>query len=173
VSIEWKFFAHHYRRESVSWKQFCSSGGGAIRFYGIQLIALLAEQGYRTVVSSQSSGPSPEEIVTWTAAFSGNELPDCEVVVDTKNVLTSFRVVRLEESIATTIVAGADPFGVEEGLALAGCADKRVPSIARLCRSLWEDAEDVYKWYGDTLALWRAVENRTSFKKCLAAATPR
>jgi hypothetical protein len=168
VRIEWRFFAHHFRLRSASWKRFCSSGGGAIRFYGIQLIALLAERGYERVVSSQSSGPSPEEIVRWVATFSGNELPDCDVVVDTKDAITGFRVVRAVDGTATTVVAQADPFGSEERAASPGSSDGRVPLLARLCRSLWGDSEDVYGRYRDTLALWRAVEDRTSFERCSA-----
>ena len=42
VSIEWNFYAHHYIKKELSWKQDPSLGGGALNFYCIHLIAWLA-----------------------------------------------------------------------------------------------------------------------------------
>jgi len=47
--ISWSFIAPHYSNNALVWKRFNSLGGGALRFYGIHLIALLAEIGYRKV----------------------------------------------------------------------------------------------------------------------------
>src|SRR6266508_2581914 len=61
LSIHWSFLAHHYLNNLDNWKRFNDAGGGALRFYGIQMIALLAEAGYRNVVSSRAFGPSSNE----------------------------------------------------------------------------------------------------------------
>ena len=49
LSISWRFLAHHFQHALFNWKRSSSTGGGAIRFYGIQLIAMLAQSGYRLV----------------------------------------------------------------------------------------------------------------------------
>ena len=50
IELDWSFRAHHYAFGLANWKRFVSSGGGAIRFYGIHLVALLGEIGYDTVM---------------------------------------------------------------------------------------------------------------------------
>jgi len=67
LRIQWRFLAHHLAHQLHIWKRFNSTGGGAIRFYGIQLIALLAEFGYREIVESKATGPTRDEVAGWTA----------------------------------------------------------------------------------------------------------
>ena len=166
LRICWSFLAHHFLYRSDSWKRYCSFGGGAVRFYGIHLIALLAELGYTKVSSSQTFGSNAEEIVRWSATFSGRELPDCDVVVDTKAMSNQFRIERLVNSTTTTVVSQVDPFGSEENTSFSYGLDKRVSPLACLCRSLWGDSGNVYGWYRDTIILWCRVEDCTSFEVC-------
>ena len=44
--FEWKFKARHFIHKRETWKKIHSKGGGAIRFYGIHLIAILGDMGY-------------------------------------------------------------------------------------------------------------------------------
>lgn len=45
IDFRWRFHAHHYRHGLDTWKRYPSQGGGALNFYGIHLIALLARYG--------------------------------------------------------------------------------------------------------------------------------
>ena len=90
--IHWSFYAHHYRYEMYKWKRFHNQGGGAIRFYGIQIIALLAEIGYLDVKISRSFGVNLNESEKWVAVVSGLGLPDCKIVVDTKSSVNKFQI---------------------------------------------------------------------------------
>lgn len=166
--IQWSFLAHHFRHDLRNWKRFTDSGGGAIRFYGIQLIALLAELGYRDVISSYSFGNSVEVIQRWQASFRGPGLPECEVAVDTRRAIEKFRAELVFDSAAESDAVFADlndPFESKatsegfEGL------DRRLPVLSRLCSTLWEQTVDESAWYKATIELWRSIEERTSFTK--------
>ena len=81
VEIDWRFRAHHYAFGLANWKRSVSAGGGVLRFYGIHLLALLAELGYRTVTGSAIAADARDEAEAWRAHFSGPGLPVCFVRV--------------------------------------------------------------------------------------------
>jgi predicted dehydrogenase len=164
LHITWGFLAHHYRHPSATWKRHQSSGGGALRFYGIQLITLLAELGYKNVSSSKIFGPDADEIVRWSASFSGTGLPDCRVAIDTRATSNEFRIERSGPDAMNVLVNQPDPFEATQDAPLPGELDRRVPLLTRLYRSLWDEQTDTYAWYRGTLDLWSAVENVTLFE---------
>jgi predicted dehydrogenase len=167
LTIRWSFMAHHFRHNLQNWKRFNSAGGGAIRFYGIHLIALLSEIGYRNVSLSQASGTSPEEVEKWVAIFEGPGLPECEVIVDTKSNVSEFKIELASNSTAvltTTVFANlSDPFESQNKVYELDQIDQRVPILSQLCRSLWEDGTKEYEWYNATNWLWLTIENKTQF----------
>jgi predicted dehydrogenase len=162
--IQWSFLAHHFRHDLSNWKRFNKSGGGAVRFYGIQLIALLAELGYQTVVSSRGFVNSPDEVDKWTASFSGPELPECDVALDARSATEKFSAELLFNRTPGAVFADLrDPFDSSTGAESPEGLDRRVPALTRLCRSLWEQTNDEESWYKTTIDLWRRVEERTNF----------
>lgn len=167
LSIQWNFLSHHFRNDLRNWKRFNVSGGGAIRFYGIQLIALLAEIGYRDVIWSRSSGKSVHEVEKWSASFAGPGLPECDIAVDTRAVVDKFGVELLSNSSPErhTVFANLiDPFDSTGGACQSGKLDSRVSMLSRLCRSLWEQSSSENVWYEATIELWRRVEEQTRFE---------
>merc|ERR1711991_704540 len=50
LNLNWEFMAHHYIKNLDTWKNKHSHGGGALRFYGIHVIALLAYVGYNNII---------------------------------------------------------------------------------------------------------------------------
>lgn len=165
--IRWSFLAHHFRHELRNWKRFTDSGGGAVRFYGIQLIALLAELGYEVVNSSHSFGNSPDVIEKWTASISGPGLPECEIAVDTRSAIEKFNASFLNSAMEPSLILADlnDPFESATTAEPSEGLDRRVPVLSRLCRSLWEPTIAEVEWYKATIDLWRKVEERTSFEK--------
>ena len=166
ISISWRFLAHHFQHALSNWKHSTTSGGGAIRFYGIQLIALLAQSGYRFVSESRSLGPSETVITGWSATFSGDRLPICRVVVDCQSETAEFRIASREcAGIDTVLFQGRDPFGSAPRTSDASGIDGRVGILQDIARSLIDDAA-VPVWYGEVLKLWQMVEDRTVFQGC-------
>lgn len=167
VSIRWSFLAHHFRYDLRNWKRFQRTGGGAIRFYGIHLVALMAEIGYRNVIRSRALGISLDEVEKWIATFSGPGLPECEVVVDTRSIVREFLVTQVSSFSAGLITVFAnlsDPFDSEDAIYQPGRIDQRVPVLTQLCHSLREEGTNEYEWYDATIKLWSRIERETQFE---------
>lgn len=168
VSIRWNFLAHHFRFDLHNWKRSDSAGGGAIRFYGIQFIALLAEAGYREVLRSRSSGASADETDRWHAAFSGPGLPECTLAVDSRSGTTDFLVEREADGDGgggEVLASLDDPFAFGGSVAAKDELDRRVPYLGRVCRSLRDGNAGELELYAETIGLWRKVEDNTRFVK--------
>jgi predicted dehydrogenase len=166
--INWSFIAHHFLHNLYNWKRFNSTGGGVIRFYGIHIIALLAEIGYRNVTFSRTSGTTPEEVEKWVASFEGSGLPECEVVVDTKSNVSEFKIEYASNfracSATNVLVSQIDPFESQNKAYELNRIDQRIPILIQLCRSLWDQCANEYEWYEATLKLWLSVEEKTQFE---------
>ncbi len=157
TAVTWTFMAHHFRADLRNWKRSHAAGGGPVRFYGIQLVALLAEAGYREVLSSSGTGGGLENLETWEARFSGPGLPECRVEVLTRSLTDALRVEGPGGAVLTDL---REPFETGETAGGPGVLDRRVPILGALCRSLWEPGDPDYAWYGATLDLWRDVEDK-------------
>jgi hypothetical protein len=155
LSLDWSFMAHHYRANLANWKRFDASGGGALRFYGIHLIALLAELGYDDVSSSVVGGPSDGETASWEAVFTAQALPPFALRVDSRSTKTCFRIAADERGPA--VVDLSDPFASVRQ-AVVNVRDPRVDVLARLCRSLDADDASHAQRQRNIIALWARVE---------------
>lgn len=168
IMIHWSFAAHHFLHDINTWKRFTSTGGGAIRYYGIQMIALLAEIGYQDVTYSQSAGSALEEIESWSAAFLGPGLPKCDVFIDTKSQIRKFQIeIRFNRDSGTTEDLSLkldDPFDDVHKIQSA-LDDRRVPILSQLCSSLGEEDENQYRWYYGSIQLWQKTEQMTGFSQ--------
>lgn len=105
--VRWFFLAHHYAHGLSNWKRFHAMGGGALRFFGIHLIALLAEAGCNEVIDStlihQPDGDAPR----WRATLRGPHHQEVTVDVDACSSSTTFEVRRDDGMI---VHDGRDPF---------------------------------------------------------------
>lgn len=161
ISIHWSFLAHHYKYDLQNWKRFHSTGGGAIRFYGIHLIALLAEIGYSNIKLSRVSRPALDECESWCAIFTGPCLPECEIIVETRAVVRKFIIKQASIGVSDTGLICADlndPFDSEFEFQRSGKFDPRVSVLTKLCRSLFDQSSGEYDWYNETIRLWAAAE---------------
>lgn len=154
LSIIWEFCAHHYRNNLQNWKRSHPEGGGALRFYGIQIIAVLAQLGYSEVERSEISGPTHDDIERWTARFSAKGLPACDVEIRTRSNHKRFAVANQAVSYASD-----DPF--EPSVSPAGL-DRRVPILSLIYRSFSENNDDWISLYESVNNLWSEVETATT-----------
>ncbi len=157
LTINWNFLAHHYRHDLNNWKRYHSTGGGVVRFYGIQIIALLAEIGYQDVVSSQTFGKEAEDLEQWVAVFTGPHLPECHVTIDTKSSETKFSIKEIHTHLN-------DPFDAKNDPGASDTNDRRVPMLIDLCQSLKDQEQNPYNWYERTNNLWHIVEKKTKLE---------
>jgi predicted dehydrogenase len=162
LSLDWTFLAHHYRHDRTNWKRFDAEGGGALRFYGIHLVALLAELGYDDVSSSLVWGASANETRRWKAIFTGPNLCPFTVDVDSRADTTSFRIASHgDRQSAETLVDQQDPLSDDAAMSPQG-QDMRVGVLERLCRSLEEADDDHARRQRAILALWARVEEKST-----------
>jgi len=145
LNIEWQFMAHHFAHQLNNWRRYSETGGGAVRFYGIHFIALLAEMGYTEVISSETDKKSSR----WKATFTGPHLPDCHLLVDTKATNNKF-----------TVKAGDTVLAEQESVFVSTDPnfDVRVPVVAKFYASF---ADEPPKWYRAAILLWKNIECAT------------
>jgi predicted dehydrogenase len=156
LTINWQFRAHHYAHDLRNWKRFVSSGGGALRFFGIHLVGLLAEYGFDNLTCSKASASEPDECETWSAVFIGPHLPECRVEVRSNAARSSFSVDWTRDDLRVErLVNLHDPFEASAG---ESEFDRRVGILTEVCRDLIDDAAPSYPWYRQSVRLWDMAE---------------
>jgi predicted dehydrogenase len=156
VKIVWRFKAHHYAQALENWKRTVSEGGGALRFFGIQLIGLLAEIGYRDVADAQMVSRRRDECEAWSAELSGEGLPRCRLDVETDSTERQFSIETVESGTGSRrTVDLEEPF---QQCARIGNFDRRVAVLAELCRELIDGRDTSCGWYRESVALWDQCE---------------
>ena len=166
--IQWTFCAHHYQQDLSNWKRFVSMGGGAIRFFGIHVIALLAELGYEYVVMSRTFGTSKDEIERWSATVTGPGLPVCELIIDIRSTIDMFKVscsreVNEKPDVWECLSSPLDSNKLPEANLVAGL-DSRTLVLSQLCDTLQDVGDNEFAWYQQTLDLWLSVESKSEFE---------
>lgn len=151
VSIEWTFMAHHYALGLRNWKREHAGGGGALRFFGVHVFALLARAGYDSVRRSVLLEREPGEPERWEASFAGPGRPDCRLVVDSRSDATVFRI----DAGGKRLVDLTDPYSLEPR---DGEQDRRVGVLGRLLASFAADDAAHRELCRTVNGLWRAAE---------------
>lgn len=163
LAIDWTFMAHHYRHDVANWKRNHAEGGGAIRFYGIHLIALLAEYGYRNVEYSRAAARDSGECEAWTAGFNGPDRPTCTVRVDSRNATSRFEIALSPAPPGgRPIFSANDPFDAPPS---QPALDRRARVMAHQFHDLAARDDARMGLYREINRLWREVENTTRFTR--------
>jgi predicted dehydrogenase len=155
LNIAWQFQAHHYMNAIQNWKRRPSEGGGALRFYGIQLVGLLAELGYDAVLASELAIDSPDDAARWTATLTGPGRPSCRLAVDSRNSEALFGITGESSARSAFDLRLRDPF---EEAPVQGARDRRVALLSRLCKSLLRGPSGTPVWYRRSVDLWQDAE---------------
>jgi predicted dehydrogenase len=61
IHFNWQFLAHHYKHNLAGWKRQVGEGGGALRFFGVHLLALLAELGDWSAIQCSPQNAADED----------------------------------------------------------------------------------------------------------------
>jgi hypothetical protein len=152
--INWHFNAHHYATNIKTWKQIHHQGGGALRFYGIHLIALLAEAGYNKVNFSKISTSLLDEAESWQAIFSAENLENCHTSIITKTKKTQFAVVA-----SNSLYQAQQPFQTTNNE--YAISDARIPLLKEYLLDLFDNVDNddsCYSWYKKANVLWQQAE---------------
>ncbi|MET4262497.1 putative dehydrogenase [Bradyrhizobium sp. S3.12.5] len=150
AKLRWRFRAHHHRTGAPIWKRQISQGGGAIRFFGIHLIAMLAELGYDVVLTSEVDSTYGGEADCWRATFIGPALPAFHIAVETNAPTDEFYV-----ACGEVLIQLPDPLSSGIG---SGRFDRRVASLSELCAEFLYSETRSLPWYQSSIELWSKVE---------------
>lgn len=158
--LQWHFLAHHFSANLWNWKRDHRQGGGVLRFYGVHVIALLAEFGYTEVVSSEVlNRPNDEVYSAWHAIFRGPGLPEFRVEVDSRSDSTFFILRNLDND--ATLYESNDPFKLPVNQTVGAGIDSRCFYLQNL---LSEEIALEQPWPErllDATNLWALVERKT------------
>lgn len=158
--LKWQFMAHHYEKDIHNWKRMHDEGGGVIRFYGIHIIALLAEWGYDKVSNSDVFiGPQDGDYLKWQASFSGMGLPVFRVEIDINNTNSLFFI--KNDLDGSFLHESRDPFGDSRTMQTNRINDLRCEYIKEV---LIENSTQSEIWpdrFSQAIDLWEIVEANT------------
>ena len=157
IRISWHFRAHHFEADLNTWKRDPRQGGGALRFYGMHLLAALARHAgpAPVVVASTLDAVGTAEAVRWRARVTGASGSVIDLEIDTNSDATRFGVYAGNACVYDEPSPFARP--LDAGTAITKREDPRVPELV----ALLQDPTDHRRWSAQTVALWRAVEAAT------------
>lgn len=154
--ITWSFKADHFVRNRETWKRYHSLGGGALRFYGIHLLAVLASLGYEDATSSMLTGVLADQPDAWAARLLGNKVPRCAVHLSTNSECNEFNIeVGESDGCMKLIHSAASPFSQSK---ISSGSDSRVQVLERLIRSFEYGDDQHITLYQATNDLWARTE---------------
>jgi hypothetical protein len=164
IEINWFFYAHHFEGDLQTWKRNPNYGGGIIRFYGVHIIALMAEAGYEKVSFSVTYGPSADDAYAWKASFSGINLPICNIEINSKSEDKYFNIIHSTDNLRKIIIHQNNPFNNDMVLSHQH-QDARIASIINLCCSFGcnKVQKNENHIYMNTLLLWEKIERANTF----------
>lgn len=153
LHVRWLFRAHHYAADRSNWKRADAEGGGALRFYGIQLIGLLAALGFDQVLLSRLATGRPGEAESWHATLANRKGVRCFLELDSNAAQTLFAVTAPAFGVT---ISRQDPFD-----AAPNNRDRRVPLLVPLCREFLIAEKATDPSGRRTIALWQAIDDVT------------
>lgn len=165
LQIKWLFNAHHFKNSEKTWKRMHHLGGGVLRFYGIHLVALMAEFGYTDILFSETYGENFEESWKWKASFSGNCHSVCNIEINSKCNRSIFSIDKTNSNFITeNIVRGEGPFSNQ----MRASTELEDPRINFLSSGVFEsfvsqNQKKENAFYTSVLLLWEKIERKNVF----------
>ena len=152
IRIEWDFLAYHFKHDISNWKRFTSQGGGALRFYGIQFIGLLAAAGVWDVEESTISCANLDEAIRWKTELHEKGGSHVFLSIDSHSIQSKFHC---------QINTGKDFFDFSADSPFESSKsrlDSRIDCLSEIIRSF---EENVLYSIDDSIMLWSKIETHT------------
>ena len=163
VEIKWHFNAQYFRRNQNIWKRREQDGGGPLRFYGIQVLALFAELGFGQVVSSTLTARSAGEVDQWVATMNGTGLPMAKIMIDARASEESFVISTGTAGGESVLIQGRTPFDEVAQVTTFVGTDARATLLYKLFQSFDENSDKYYQCYLGAQDLWRQSETKLQY----------
>ena len=150
----WNFRARHFIHNRITWKKSHSKGGGAIRFYGIHLIAILSDMGYVHVGKSSISFNSFDDLSSFSCLLeSTNKLPKCKVLINSDSLENKFNCYYIKDNIIVQLLSLDAPFSYRNDL----IDDPRLKITERFLQEKNFNYNNI-----NVINLWKSIEDKIS-----------
>ncbi|MCI1477721.1 MAG: Gfo/Idh/MocA family oxidoreductase [Clostridium beijerinckii] len=159
INIEWSFMAHHFKNHLNNWKRYDSAGGGILRFYGIQLIALIAELGYEDVGNIKIIGDECDQSEIFCLSFYKKNSPEINVTINSKSTYNVFIIESIRNEEKKEIFLNESPF---DEFNKNKDSDIRVNYLREHISTAFKENIYGYDSYRRTIQLWSRIENLIS-----------
>lgn len=154
--LKWKFHAYHFTYEVESWKREDDQGGGIIRFYGIQLIALLSQIKFSNLLESKITYKDNSSY-RWEAKFSNENKSTFALELNSLSPKKEFSVSRFRSKKSNELICNlGDPFENIEN----SKSDRRVKFISDSLNNL-RQSKSFLTLNEDVINLWREIEQNS------------
>jgi predicted dehydrogenase len=154
IDIEWRFLADHFRYNKDNWKRDPVQGGGPVHFYGIQILALLAEIGFDQVdcaTVSSRDGLWPDCL---SAEFNGRGLPRLRLVTDCRSDTDCFLIRSTGRFGHVDLCDMPEPFADISRFGATQSFDRRCGLIQKIYDSFMESDDSYFTTYQAINRLW-------------------
>ena len=160
INIVWKFDSHHHRNGLRSWKSNHNIGGGALRFYGIQLIAFIASFGELAEVKAPRLAiDDAGDAYEWTAELVLKN--DLRITIQLNSQLPKNQFdVLVKASKETLVINLESPF---DGELKCGIQDIRISALSSILETFKNDNLNDYYFYTNVNNIWNIIESKTDF----------
>tara|TARA_Y100001968_G_C19366475_1_gene722789 strand:- start:229 stop:1146 length:918 start_codon:yes stop_codon:yes gene_type:complete len=155
ISIHWKFNGRHLQKKESTWKTNHLLGGGAIKYYGIHLIAILSDMGYTDVEKTDIFNQPLNKLNSWYCKFNSiNQLPKLNLYIDSNSNENKFYWNQLNKNLLKI----DNPFSLESS---KYNGDKRIPPTIKF---LQEEHTNLFNLKNmNILKLWSKIESKLGF----------
>ncbi len=154
--LKWKFHAYHFTYEVESWKREDDQGGGIIRFYGIQLIALLSQIKFSNLLESKITYKDNSSY-RWEAKFSNENKSTFALELNSLSPKKEFSISRFRSKKSNELICNlGDPFENIEN----SKSDRRVKFISDSLNNL-RQSKSFLTLNEDVINLWREIEQNS------------
>ena len=151
IDIIWKFKGRHLDKKKPSWKTNHLQGGGAIKYYGIHLIAILSDMGYSDVNQSNIFNQPKSKINTWSCEFISNKkIPKITLHLDSYSNENIF----CWKQVNKNILEIESPFSLESS---EYNGDNRIPPTIKFLQEKYTDLLNSKNM--NALGLWSKIES--------------
>ena len=160
--ISWQFDSYHHRNNINTWKADHNSGGGALRFYGIQLIAIIAILGeVKCVEISRLFFDKYNDAYCWIAKLEMKKGGRVSIELNSQSKREEFQVSACSKKEKFNANLNT-PFDYEVQLKNE---DIRIAILSRVLRSFSDNNSEYYKFYSLINKIWTLIESNTEYIK--------
>lgn len=162
VQVRWDFMAHHYQNSHATWKRETPAGGGALRFYAVQLLAAVTRSSpdVPQLLSSSLTVDAQHTVREWEGVLRVSSGSIVRLHVNSHSSAPRF-VVHEPERLDIDL---GHPFGE---LSATDGQDVRVSLLAGILGA--PSALSDFAWSERVHALWLAAETEAEIASSVTA----